>query len=84
MVLELHFFEDLSRAEAAEILQLPPGTVASRLGKAKNELAAQIEQLASTPAQATTTLRGLDGWVAQLRATMGLSITVRARGAGAG
>lgn len=73
MVLELHFFEDLSRAEAAAVLDLPAGTVASRLRKAKQELAEKIKALAATPVQATETLTGLDGWVEQLRATMGLT-----------
>ena len=71
MVLELHFFEHTTRREAAEILQLPPGTVASRLRKAKQQLAAKVQMLATTPSEATSTLSNIATWAAQLRARMG-------------
>lgn len=42
-VLVLHFLDDLSVAETAEVLGIPPGTVKSRLHRAKRALRAAIE-----------------------------------------
>lgn len=69
-VLELHFFEELSRAEVAEILELPEGTVASRLRKAKVELRNELEALADNPALLQATVTELPAWVADLRARL--------------
>lgn len=43
--LELHYWEDLSVAELAEVLGIPEGTVKSRLFRARNELKAAMETL---------------------------------------
>lgn len=69
-VLELHFFEELSRAEVAQVLELPEGTVASRLRKAKVELRAELEGLADNPALRKSTVTDLSSWVADLRARL--------------
>ena len=69
-VLELHFFEELPRAEVAEILELPEGTVASRLRRAKVELRNELEALADNPALLKATVTELPAWVADLRARL--------------
>jgi RNA polymerase sigma factor (sigma-70 family) len=66
-VLELQLFEDLSREETAAVLGIPPGTVASRVRRARELLAEAIERLASTPAQSMATLQGLDTWAREIR-----------------
>lgn len=43
-VLALFFLEDLSIAEIAEVLEIPPGTVKSRLFKARKSLRAVLEE----------------------------------------
>ena len=71
-VLELHYFEDLSRAEMAEVLQLPPGTVATRMRKARDELRRALEGFAADPGTLETTVSKLDDWLADLRRRLGL------------
>ena len=41
----LHTFEELTMAEIAELLELPPGTVASRLRRARGMFRDRIEAL---------------------------------------
>lgn len=72
-VLELHFFEDLSRSETAALLELPPGTVASRLRRAKTELRAALDSLAQDPKLHASTITKLDDWLAELRARLGVA-----------
>lgn len=69
-VLELHFFEELSRSQVAQVLELPEGTVAGRLRKAKVELRAKLEGLADNPALRQATVTDLSSWVADLRARL--------------
>jgi RNA polymerase sigma-70 factor (ECF subfamily) len=43
-VIVLHYWLDLTQAEIAEILGLPAGTVASRLGRALGDLRSRLEE----------------------------------------
>ncbi len=70
LVLELSFFEELSRIEIAKVLGIPDGTVASRFRKAQAELATHVERLAATPAIAHSTVHGLADWAKGLRAQL--------------
>lgn len=47
----LHTFEELTMAEIAELLELPPGTVASRLRRARGLFRDRIEALKSSATQ---------------------------------
>jgi len=67
VVLELAYFEDLSRAEIAIVLEIPPGTVASRLRRAKELLDAELERRAESKQLATTTATDLEDWARRLR-----------------
>ena len=71
-VLELHYFEDLSRSEMAAALDLPAGTVASRLRRAKDELRQALESLATDPTLLASTVTKLDDWLAELRSRLGV------------
>lgn len=49
IVLELHYWEELRVEELAAMLEIPPGTVKSRLHRGRGLLAEAMERLATTP-----------------------------------
>jgi RNA polymerase sigma-70 factor (ECF subfamily) len=67
-LLELHYFERLSGPELAAVLQIPEGTVRSRLRRAVMLLRAEVERIAGTPALVESTLGSISGWAAEIRA----------------
>ena len=67
VALELHYWEQLTGPQIAEVLEIPEGTVRSRLRRAREALVAQLEQLASSPEQLHSTLGNLDRWAADHR-----------------
>jgi RNA polymerase sigma factor (sigma-70 family) len=67
IVLELSFFEEMTQAQIAEVLDLPPGTVASRIRRGKTLLFEQIEALADTPQLLESTMHGLRDWARSIR-----------------
>lgn len=70
IVLELTYFEDMTRDEVAEVIACPPGTVASRVRKGRALLLAAVGRLASSPELLQTTTTDLDGWARSLRACL--------------
>lgn len=72
-VLELHYFEDLSRSEMATLLEIPAGTVASRLRKAKDALREALEGIAADAKLRASTVTKLDDWLDDLRTRLGVS-----------
>jgi RNA polymerase sigma-70 factor (ECF subfamily) len=71
ILLELQYWEDASIREIAEVLEIPAGTVKSRLARARAELRAQIEAAHVGPSLRDSTLEGLDTWVSELRDAFG-------------
>lgn len=71
IVLELQYWESMTSAEIAEILEVPSATVRSRLRRAKERLHAELERLATSAAELTSTVENLDAWANSLRATVG-------------
>lgn len=69
-LLELFYWEELTAAELAEVLDVPEGTIRTRLRKAKLELRGTIEQLARTKAELDSMHSGLEGWARGLRAAL--------------
>lgn len=67
VVLELHYWEQCSVAEIATALEIPEGTVKSRLRRGREQLRATVERLAATPQLAETTLNGLETWAREVR-----------------
>ncbi len=67
VALELHYWERLSSSELAVALDIPVGTVKSRLRRAKELLRQRVEELADTPTAAAATISNLDAWAQALR-----------------
>lgn len=68
VVLELHYWEQCSVAEMAVVLEIPEGTVKSRMRRGREQLRAAVERLAARPGLATSTLHGFETWAREVRA----------------
>lgn len=68
IVLELHYFEQLSSRELALVLGIPDGTVRSRLRRARSLLAQRVGELDSDNGAAGTD--PLENWAESLRADL--------------
>ena len=67
IVLELHYWEEMTSKELAEILELPVGTVKSRIRRAKEALEAALRRLSLSPDLLESTTANLDDWARSLR-----------------
>ncbi len=70
IALELHYWEHLPAVEIGRVLDLPEGTVRSRLRRGKEALQAKLERLARSPAELETTLASLNDWAEGVRAEL--------------
>jgi RNA polymerase sigma-70 factor (ECF subfamily) len=70
IVLELSYFESMSRRQIAEILEVPAGTVASRIRRGRELLFSRIEELAESPALLHSTMSDIAGWADGLKAQL--------------
>lgn len=71
IVLELHYWEAASTAEIAAIVEIPVGTVKTRLMRARAELRERIGELSAAPALERSTLDGLEDWIGRMRDAVG-------------
>ncbi|MCG8422368.1 MAG: sigma-70 family RNA polymerase sigma factor [Proteobacteria bacterium] len=62
VLIELRYWEQLKTVDIAEILNLPHGTVRSRLRIANDLLKKAIQRLAASPHESESTINGLDEW----------------------
>ncbi len=67
IVLELSYWEKLTSAEIGDLLDIPEGTVKSRVRRARGRLDAQLALLADSDAQLQSTVSDLERWAAELR-----------------
>lgn len=65
-VIELHYWEGLRQDEVAAVLEIPPGTIKSRLSRAKKLLRAQIVAIADDPALRASTVDNFERWAREL------------------
>ena len=66
IVLELHYWEQMTAAEIAEVLAEPIGTIKTRLRRAKQLLAQAVSELGRTPALVSASLTELERWAAAI------------------
>jgi len=67
VVLELFYWEDLSIDELAQTLEVPPGTIKSRLFRARNLLREAMESLPAPAEELQSARTLLARWVAEMR-----------------
>lgn len=71
IAMELHYWEDLTTAELAQVLEVPQGTVKSRLRRGREALLAELSKLTTDPAQRDAAAGGMETWVREIRALVG-------------
>lgn len=71
-LLELAYWEGLPDRELAEILEVPAGTLKSRLRKARQQLEQLMSTLASSPSLLQSSRLTLDAWAAGIRDHTGI------------
>jgi RNA polymerase sigma-70 factor (ECF subfamily) len=74
-ILELDYWESMTMTEIAEVLDIPEGTVKSRLSRAREKLRETMEELAGSPELLRSTLADLEEWAKQCRRQMGRNST---------
>lgn len=67
VVLELHYWEDMTTEDIAEVLAMPLGTVRSRLRRARELLEEAMSRLERSPALFESTISQLDDWARACR-----------------
>ncbi|WP_428268633.1 RNA polymerase sigma factor [Haliangium sp.] len=67
VILELHYWEDLTTTEMAEVLGTSRGTVNGLLQRARKKLTVVLRELAESPEVLRSTLDDIDGWAARWR-----------------
>lgn len=70
VTLELHYWEQMSTSEISAVLDVPPGTVRTRLVRARDALEAAMSRLALSPDELRSTVTDLDSWARQCRQAM--------------
>ncbi len=73
-VLELYYWEKLTAAEIGEIVDVPEGTVRTRIRRAKQLVEQQLEQVAASPQQFNSTITNLEKWAEALRGNLGRTV----------
>lgn len=67
MTVELFYWEKLGVDDVGLVLDIPAGTVKSRLARARDGLRQILEQLAAAPATRENTINDLEQWASSLR-----------------
>ena len=72
VAVELHYWERMTTAEIGEVLDVPAGTVKSRLRRAREQLEREIETIACDPRLSRGTIVDLERWASGIRGQLGL------------
>lgn len=65
-VIELHYWEGMLQDDIAVVLAVPPGTIKSRLSRAKQRLREQIAAIAEDPLLRASTVDDFERWAREL------------------
>jgi RNA polymerase sigma factor (sigma-70 family) len=66
IVLELFYWEKLTAAEIASVLECPEGTVRGRITRARQQLRAELDQIVRTKEELDSSMDGLETWAEQM------------------
>jgi len=69
VALELYYWQELTAPEIAEVLEVPEGTVRSRIRRGRELLLHQMQSLRSADVRGRPSLDDLEQWARQLRGT---------------
>lgn len=67
IAVELYYWEDLGIGEIGVVLEIPTGTVKSRLARARDQLRREVERLSGSDALLRSTADNLERWATSLR-----------------
>lgn len=67
ILLELYYWEDLRLAELAQMLEVPRGTIKSRLHRARALLREAMDKVAKSPEEMRSASQLLDSWAAGIK-----------------
>jgi len=67
VVLELHYWDNLTTDDIAEVLAIPVGTARGRLQRARDKLGDVMHSLTRSSHDLTTTVANLEGWARDCR-----------------
>jgi RNA polymerase sigma-70 factor (ECF subfamily) len=68
IAVQLYYWENMSTAEIAEVLEVAPGTVKSRLGRARDMVKKHIAEMEEVSEELrSTTVGNLEGWARSLK-----------------
>jgi RNA polymerase sigma factor (sigma-70 family) len=73
VLVELAYWEGLSDVELAAVVEVPAGTIKSRLRKARMLLDEHLTTMAGTPALLESSRRTLEAWAAEIRDVTGIA-----------
>lgn len=68
IILELHYWDEMSTAELAEAMGIPRNTVKTRMRRARQLLEAKMKELSDDPSLVASTTYDLDRWARSIRA----------------
>jgi RNA polymerase sigma factor (sigma-70 family) len=71
VILELYLWEDMRAVDIAEALDMPEGTVRTRVRRARIKLEEEVKALSDSPEAFTRTISGLNEWSSAIRARFG-------------
>jgi RNA polymerase sigma-70 factor (ECF subfamily) len=76
IAVELFYFEEMSTEDIGLVLEVPRGTVKTRLMRGRKRLAELIEEVAGSPAKAEATVSDIARWATDLRGLLGPGLAV--------